>query len=754
MDEKIETLKKQEQQLRQTLQEMNDFISKKKQSFMKDPGAPDSDVETDTETETDTDFYEEDILRKTPDQLLMEKFNALKYPLEPEGTSFREVEVVGELPELMDEATKSLKRSLTFVGGMVRGYLKRGHKHKKDRWVKMIRRLEGRLEFSNHEPVQDPKTDIGLGERSNSGTAHQGRVWKCISDLYKYRKNDPMLTRLSKELYDHFGSNPSEVSFYLLQLVSVFLENKENTKPLKAFLLDKCKEFVHFALQMYLVVGALCEGPKKWVNRCKKLRRILEASIPSEDGEKPSVLEGPTAPESFSSLLEPESSRKEPKESLSTSPGGRIENKDVMTVVMKDNSKDHFFTQVKFMYELVDISRKLGEKFNQPQSYTSELHKELKQLKKIVDTGYAYMPTTDSGPAARPMRHRVVRMDHEEAYPIPTYGRVLYYVVIEVIDIPLDCSKEVADQYVKLKKEFNFSTGVKKEQPEVDPENPFGELWAQKKKRIKNSSPFGSLPHWNAQTFIVKHGDFVLQEQFALQLIAQFQFIFDEAKVPCKLMTYKIIALTSQSGLIQVVPDALSIDKLKQKDKQFSTLRNFFRRHFKESKSFDRARKNFVRSLAAYSIVCYVLQIKDRHNGNIMLDNEGHLFHIDFGYLFSRTIKFEKAPFKLTEEYIEVMGGDNSKFFQDYCGLCVQGFLALRRQYEKILLLVEMTQSQGTAIPCLEKEDVIKHLRKRFHLEWDDNQCEEFIMNLIYEARDNWRTTIYDTYQRLLNDIY
>ena len=49
--------------------------------------------------------------------------------------------------------------------------------------------------------------------------------------------------------------------------------------------------------------------------------------------------------------------------------------------------------------------------------------------------------------------------------------------------------------------------------------------------------------------------------------------------------------------------------------------------------------------------------MKDRHNGNLLLDEEGHVIHIDFGFMLSNSpggVNFESAPFKLTRELLEV----------------------------------------------------------------------------------------------------
>jgi phosphatidylinositol 4-kinase len=49
-----------------------------------------------------------------------------------------------------------------------------------------------------------------------------------------------------------------------------------------------------------------------------------------------------------------------------------------------------------------------------------------------------------------------------------------------------------------------------------------------------------------------------------------------------------------------------------------------------------------------------------------MIDSKGHLIHIDFGFMLQNSpggISFEGAPFKLTQEYVELMDGVESEMY-------------------------------------------------------------------------------------------
>ncbi|KAF4733436.1 Phosphatidylinositol 4-kinase beta, partial [Perkinsus olseni] len=162
---------------------------------------------------------------------------------------------------------------------------------------------------------------------------------------------------------------------------------------------------------------------------------------------------------------------------------------------------------------------------------------------------------------------------------------------------------------------------------------------------------------WEFEVLVmVKGGDDVRQEVLAGQLVRILQSIFVEAQMPLWLKPYETVAVDSDCGLMEMLVDTTSIDGLK-KEYPEKNLLDIFKLAFGDSKdSLARARKNFIQSLAAYSLFSYFLAVRDRHNGNVLLDRQGHLIDIDFGFMLSSApgnIPFENAPFKLTQEYIE-----------------------------------------------------------------------------------------------------
>ncbi len=137
----------------------------------------------------------------------------------------------------------------------------------------------------------------------------------------------------------------------------------------------------------------------------------------------------------------------------------------------------------------------------------------------------------------------------------------------------------------------------------------FLETSKEQDERVRKNSPFGGLKTWRLIKLIVKSNDDVRQEQFAMQLISQMDQIFKIKKLNLWLRTYEILATGPRCGLIEAVSDSLSIDSIKKKMGVDAKLVDYFHQQFGEvkSKKFRKARDNFCSSLAAYSLVCYVL---------------------------------------------------------------------------------------------------------------------------------------------------
>ncbi|XP_078010994.1 phosphatidylinositol 4-kinase beta isoform X3 [Phascolarctos cinereus] len=254
-----------------------------------------------------------------------------------------------------------------------------------------------------------------------------------------------------------------------------------------------------------------------------------------------------------------------------------------------------------------------------------------------------------------------------------------------------------------------------------DPEDPSAvalkEPWQEKVRRIREGSPYGHLPNWRLLSVIVKCGDDLRQELLAFQVLKQLQV---------------------------------------KKQSQLSLLDYFLQEHGSyTTEAFLSAQRNFVQSCAGYCLVCYLLQVKDRHNGNILLDADGHIIHIDFGFILSsspRNLGFETSAFKLTTEFVDVMGGLDGDMFNYYKMLMLQGLIAARKHMDKVVQIVEIMQ-QGSQLPCFHGSSTIRNLKERFHMSMTEEQLQLLVEQMVDGSMRSITTKLYDGFQYLTNGI-
>lgn len=185
------------------------------------------------------------------------------------------------------------------------------------------------------------------------------------------------------------------------------------------------------------------------------------------------------------------------------------------------------------------------------------------------------------------------------------------------------------------------------------------EKWADKEERLRVSSPYGHLSGWKLVSFIVKSGADMKQELLAMQIVEELKKTFMEERVPVWIKrsvvdisnsdrylrsssSFGIMVISNRAGLVETIRNSISVDSIKKhgyrnkfcKDGIPYTLYDYFVKvwpclHLSYrpitnnsvcqrfgpygSPGFLRAQDAFMRSLAAYSLMCYLFQVKDRY---------------------------------------------------------------------------------------------------------------------------------------------
>lgn len=369
--------------------------------------------------------------------------------------------------------------------------------------------------------------------------------------------------------------------------------------------------------------------------------------------------------------------------------------------------RDFYEREFAFFNEVTGISGTLRSVLHEPKEVKKQMIEE--ELRKIkVEVG-VYLPSNPDG--------QVIGIDRKSGKPLQSHAKTPFMATFRIRK-----DKPVVEQIEEIEEE--------------------------------DRAPKQSLTYETWLSAIFKVGDDCRQDVLALQMIAAFRGIFNTIGLDVWVFPYRVTATAPGCGVIDVLPNSISRDMLGRE--AVNRLDDYFISRYgnEDSIRYQEARSNFVKSMAAYSVISYLLQFKDRHNGNIMIDDAGHIIHIDFGFIFDIApggIKFERAPFKLTAEMIAVMGGSTtSQPYRWFEELTIKAFLAVRQHCDHLTHIVEVMLDSG--LPCF-KPETIKNFRDRFVLERGEREAAEYMRGLIARSAGSSSTGVYDRFQLITNGI-
>jgi phosphatidylinositol 4-kinase len=120
----------------------------------------------------------------------------------------------------------------------------------------------------------------------------------------------------------------------------------------------------------------------------------------------------------------------------------------------------------------------------------------------------------------------------------------------------------------------------------------------------------------------LQEGDDCRQDVLALQVISLLRDIFAAVHLELYLCPYGVLPTGFERGIIEMVPNTRSRTQMGE-----VTDCGLFQMYQQDygpvgSAAFEAARNNFIVSAAGYAVASLLLQPKDRHNGNLLYDNQ------------------------------------------------------------------------------------------------------------------------------------
>ena len=167
----------------------------------------------------------------------------------------------------------------------------------------------------------------------------------------------------------------------------------------------------------------------------------------------------------------------------------------------------------------------------------------------------------------------------------------------------------------------------------------------------------------------------VRKDYTVLSIIRCMNNILKDNGLDMEILTYDVLPISQNSGLIEIVQNAQTINSIKNKYNR--TILNYILEK-NPNETVNTLKQRFIKSTASYCIISYLLGIGDRHLDNIMITDDGRLFHIDYSYILGDDCKPLTPKIRLTSDMIDCIGGLDSPYYKEFEEYCITIYNILR----------------------------------------------------------------------------
>ena len=239
---------------------------------------------------------------------------------------------------------------------------------------------------------------------------------------------------------------------------------------------------------------------------------------------------------------------------------------------------------------------------------------------------------------------------------------------------------------------------------------------------------------------IYKHGDDLRHDQLMMLLIRLIDRELQRHNLDLNFVSYDVLPFSINDGMMTCITKTMAIEDIRRK--KTLSLSAYLRKYNPTDEEYERALETYAKSCAGNCVLNMVLGWGDRHAANLLVAQDGHLVHIDFGFILGHEPNWNifKIMLSLTDYMLEPLGTDpNSKWRRQFYSYAHDAYQVLRKFGHRILSILYVMRSALAEkdVPDSASLESINFVRDRLNLVLNDDDALAKLNEALESAPSN-----------------